>query len=67
MIINTCIKNVDNFFPEGSLRQLCFDGAKRIYISPVPEKVVDRLEFELEVIKKSDAEQLLIMRGSNLS
>ena len=61
MKTKTCIQNVENFFPDGSLRQFCFDGAKRIYGSTWPEEVVDRLEFELEVIQKAGAEHLLLV------
>jgi len=61
METKTCIQNVENFFPDGSLRQFCFDGAKRIYGSPLPEEVVDRLEFELEVIQKAGAEHPLLV------
>ena len=58
---NICINQVENFFPEGSLNSLCYEGAQRIYGTLLPEEVVDRLEFELEVIKKAGAEHQLLV------
>lgn len=57
----TCINHVENFFSEGSLNSFCFERAQRIYGTRLPEEVVDRLEFELEVIKKAGAEHPLLV------
>ena len=57
----TYINHVENIFPEGSLNSLCYEGAQRIYGTRLPEDVVDRLEFELEVIKKAGAEHPLLV------
>ena len=58
---NICINHIENFFPEGSLNSLCYEGAQRIYGTRLPEEVVDRLEFELEIIKKAGAELPLLV------
>jgi len=58
---NICIKNAENFFPEGALRQLCFERSQSIYGRRLPEEVFTRLEFELEVIKKAGAELPLLV------
>lgn len=61
MELNICIKNIEDLFPEGSLRKLCFERAQRIYGTRLPEEVFVRLEFELEIIKKAGAELPLLV------
>ena len=42
------------------LEQLTYTNAKVIYRNPLPEEVVDRLQFELEIIKKNGAERYFL-------
>ena len=42
------------------LEQLTYTKAKDIYGNPVPEEVDDRLQFELEIIKKNGAERYFL-------
>ena len=42
------------------LEQLIYTNAKVIYRNPLPEEVVDRLQFELEIIKKNGAERYFL-------
>ena len=42
------------------LKQLTYTKAKDIYGNPVPEEVDDRLQFELEIIKKNGAERYFL-------
>ena len=42
------------------LEQLTYTKAKVIYGNPLPEEVVDRLQFELEIIKKNGAERYFL-------
>ena len=42
------------------LKQLTYTKAKVIYGNPLPEKVVDRLQFELEIIKTNGAERYFL-------
>ena len=42
------------------LEQLTYTNAKVIYRNPLPEEVVDRLQFELEIIKTNGAERYFL-------
>lgn len=42
------------------LKKLTYTKAKDIYGNPVPEEVDDRLQFELEIIKKNGAERYFL-------
>ena len=42
------------------LKQLTYTKAKDIYGNPLPEEVDDRLQFELEIIKKNGAERYFL-------
>ena len=42
------------------LEQLTYTNAKVIYRNPLPEEVDDRLQFELEIIKKNGAERYFL-------
>ena len=42
------------------LEQLTYTNAKVIYRNPLPEEVVDRLQFELEIIKTNEAERYFL-------
>ena len=42
------------------LEQLTYTNAKVIYRNPLPEEVVDRLQYELEIIKKNGAERYFL-------